>query len=147
MNMTQFSRHVLNIVGRGAPLAVTCALCIPCAGQSLPVKNLALSALGGVARSWELGVSIDTSLPRSMTAACSATGQCVRKTFLQTLASSGLKLMRFPVSWCAISTVKWFVGQRWPGLKNGLVYNTGTRASGRIFRLKWLDRKRPPLVI
>src|SRR5215469_12734782 len=56
--MTQFSRHVLKLVGRGASFAVSCALCVPCAGQSVPVNNLALSALGGVARSWEPGVSI-----------------------------------------------------------------------------------------
>ncbi|MGD0226014.1 MAG: hypothetical protein ABSF71_27090 [Terriglobia bacterium] len=57
--LTQFSVDVLSRIGRGvAALSALCALCFPCAGQGTPVNNLALATLGGIARSWEPGVTV-----------------------------------------------------------------------------------------
>ncbi len=58
MTMMHFSADALKQVGRGALLAALCMLCVPCEGQGVPVNNLALAALGGVARSWEPGVTV-----------------------------------------------------------------------------------------
>jgi len=59
MTMTQFVADVLNCAGRGVLLlAVWRSFCFPCAGQGTPVNDLALAALGGIARSWEPGVTV-----------------------------------------------------------------------------------------
>jgi len=57
--LRQFSADVLTRIGsRVAALAALCALCVPCTGQGADVKNLALAGAGGVARSWEPGVTM-----------------------------------------------------------------------------------------
>jgi len=58
--MTQkLSADVLSPIGKWVlVVAAWCALCVPSAGQGASVKNLALAGAGGVARSWEPGVTV-----------------------------------------------------------------------------------------
>ena len=57
--VNRISAGVLTRIGSGIlTLAALCALCVPCAGQGASVKNLALAGAGGIARSWEPGVTV-----------------------------------------------------------------------------------------
>jgi len=114
MTMTKIRADVLNHVGSVVRVvAIWCSFCFPCAGQGTPMNNLALAGLGGIARSWEPGVTvIPEHEPSKVNDGSLLSYWAVRAVDLP--ADIGVEwheAHRIPALWSAISTAEWSVGQ------------------------------------